>query len=79
MMFTLARIHNTYMFASAWRLIAETLDQLEDEGLDDRSLRTQLQKNASMRGKYLALYDVVNKLAGVYQERLAQLATANSN
>ncbi|KAH8107794.1 hypothetical protein BXZ70DRAFT_997460 [Cristinia sonorae] len=72
-----SKIHNTYMFASAWRLIAETLEDLQQEGLEDQTVRTQLQKSASMRVKYLVLYDVVNTLAGAYQSRLAQLAMTN--
>lgn len=67
------------MFASAWRLIAETLEDLTKDGLEDDFVRAQLEKSASMRGKYLALFDVVNTLAGAYQARLAQLAMTSRN
>ncbi|THH29850.1 hypothetical protein EUX98_g4322 [Antrodiella citrinella] len=70
-----SKIHNTYMFASAWRLIAETLDGLQKQGLEEQKIRAQLEADTVMRSKYLALYSVVNTLAGAYQERLAQFAT----
>lgn len=71
------RIHNTYMFASAWRLVAETLEDLEKDGLEDSTIRAQLEKNEPMRAKYISLWEVVNTLAAAYQARVLQLAQAN--
>lgn len=65
------------MFASAWRLIAETLEDLEKDGLEDGTIRAQLEKNEAMRARYISLWEVVNNLAAAYQARLLQLAQAN--
>ncbi|KAJ7268689.1 hypothetical protein B0H12DRAFT_61164 [Mycena haematopus] len=69
------KIHNAYMLASAWKIVADTLHDLEDEGLDDSNVKTLLKKNEALRSKYLFLYHFVNTLVGMTQERFSVLAT----
>ena len=65
------------MLASAWRMIGESLEKLEEEGLEDGNAREELKKNGKMRARYLTLYDTVNVLAQASQERLGLLATSS--
>ncbi len=65
------------MLSSAWRLIGETLQELEEQGLEDGTARDELKKNESMRARYLLLFDTVNVLAQASQERLGLLATSS--
>ncbi|KAI0093110.1 hypothetical protein BDY19DRAFT_989781 [Irpex rosettiformis] len=69
-----SRIHNTYMLASAWRLVGLTLTQEIDTDKDSR-IRDILGKNPQFRAQYLVLYDMVNILVSLGQQKFAQLAT----
>lgn len=70
------RVHNAYMLASAWRLVGQTLEDIADElGGNDNKLRAKLQKDPDFRARYLELYDHVNKLVDVGQNKFALLAT----
>ncbi|KAF7315679.1 hypothetical protein MIND_00083500 [Mycena indigotica] len=71
------RIHNTYMLAAAWKLVADTVHDLEDMGLrDDMDIKTQLKNDPELRIKYIALYTfVVNTLVKFLQDRFSVLAT----
>ncbi|KAF7361625.1 hypothetical protein MVEN_00505800 [Mycena venus] len=69
------KIHNAYMLASAWKIVADTLHDLEDEGLTDLNVKTMLKNNESLRSKYLSLYHFVNILVKLTQERFSVLAT----
>lgn len=68
------RIHNTYMLASAWRLVGLTLTQSIDEDQDSR-IRDTLGKDPEFRAHYMVLYDLVNILVSLGQQKFAQLAT----
>lgn len=65
------------MLAAAWRMVGETLQELEEQGLDDSTAREDLKKNEKMRSRYLLLFDTVNVLAQASQERLGLLATSS--
>ncbi|KAJ7902148.1 hypothetical protein B0H14DRAFT_1271645 [Mycena olivaceomarginata] len=69
------KIHNAYMLASAWKIVADTLHDLEDEGLTDLNVKTLLKNNEALRSKYLSLFHFVNILVGMTQERFSVLAT----
>ncbi|KAJ6500171.1 hypothetical protein C8R47DRAFT_1211730 [Mycena vitilis] len=69
------KIHNTYMLASAWKIVSDTLHDLEDEGLDDSAVKMQLKNDAAIRSKYLFLFHFVNTLVKMTQERFSVLAT----
>ncbi|KAF5380464.1 hypothetical protein D9615_004625 [Tricholomella constricta] len=71
----LCRIHNAYMLASAWKLVSETLAQLTIDGLTDGTVKSQLKNNASMRTRYLVLYDLVRILVNISQSKFSVLAT----
>ncbi|OBZ71054.1 GTPase-activating protein gyp1 [Grifola frondosa] len=59
----------------ASRLVGDTLRDLGDDGLEDSTVRRQLEGDASMRSRYLVLYDIVNVLAEAVQTKFALLAT----
>lgn len=63
------------MLASAWKIVSDTLHDLEDEGLTDLNVNTQLKNNAALRSKYLFLYHFVTALVKMTQERFSVLAT----
>ena len=63
------------MMASAWKIVADTLHDLKDEGLEHRSVKTQLKNNEALRSKYLFLYHFLNVVVGMMQERFSVLAT----
>lgn len=69
------RIHNTYMLASAWRIVLSTLRDLEGDGLLDQTVKIQLKKNQNLRSRYLILFDMVNDLVKISQAKFSVLAT----
>ncbi|KAG6860761.1 hypothetical protein C0995_007793 [Termitomyces sp. Mi166 len=69
------RIHNAYMLASAWKLVSQTLAQLALDGVTDTSIKSQLNNNASIRTRYMALYELVNELVEISQSKFSVLAT----
>jgi hypothetical protein len=74
-MFLLHRIHNAYTLASAWLIVLNSLRELEEDGLSDRTVNAQLKKNESLRSRYLVLCDVVNVLVNTSQAKFSVLAT----
>jgi hypothetical protein len=75
----LPRIHNSYLFASAWKLIRNHLNILQRHDFDDTSLRSQLQQDTVLRTEYLVLFDMVNILVNVTQAKFSLLATTAGN
>ncbi|KAJ7072063.1 hypothetical protein C8F01DRAFT_1102364 [Mycena amicta] len=71
------RIHNVYMLASAWKLVADTLQDMEDLGMnDDVDIKVQLLRDLDLRAKYLAVYHFLDHtLVKFLQERFSVLAT----
>ncbi|KAG6813367.1 hypothetical protein H0H92_011633 [Tricholoma furcatifolium] len=69
------KIHNTFMLASAWKLVCETLAQLAVHGVTDASIKSQLKNNQGLRARYLVLYDLVNDLINISQSKFSVLAT----
>ena len=72
---TFLRIHNTYMLASAWNLVLETLFELGQAGLDDRSVKSQLKNDDTIRSYFLVLHDIVNVIVEAGQANFAVLTT----
>ena len=62
------------MQASAWRLAFKTLCELEAAGLDDTVIRQQLKNDVAIRSRYLILYDLVNLLVNMSQQKFSVLA-----
>ncbi|KAF9263366.1 hypothetical protein L218DRAFT_959393 [Marasmius fiardii PR-910] len=69
------RIHNSYMIASAWKLVADSLCELEEAGLSNKQVVQQLSNNPELRPRYLALYDMIDTLVKLNQTKFAVLAT----
>jgi hypothetical protein len=63
------------MLASAWKIIYESLLELQAVGLEDRTAKTQLKNSANLRSQYLVLYDMVNYLVDTNQVKFSVLAT----
>ncbi|KAJ7593978.1 hypothetical protein C8J56DRAFT_1012387 [Mycena floridula] len=69
------RIHNTYLLASAWRIVADSLIELGESGISDHSVVTQLANDEELRSRYLVVFDMVNKLVDLAQAHFSVLAT----
>ncbi|KAF8973070.1 hypothetical protein BDZ97DRAFT_1779193 [Flammula alnicola] len=69
------RIHNSYMLASAWKIVSDTMNGLVIDGLTDKNVKLKLKNNPDMRDRYLVLYDLVNVLVEMSQDRFSVLAT----
>ena len=74
---TASSIHNTYMFASGWRLVGDIIRELIDEGLDDALIKSQLKSSPALRSRFLVLYDTVNVLVQAGQANFAILASVS--
>lgn len=70
------RIHNTYMLASAWNIVSVTLNGFAIDGLTDRNIKMKLRDDQDIRQRYLVLYDMVNILVNMCQDKFSVLATA---
>lgn len=71
----LHRIHNAYLLASAWKIVSETLHELAQQGLTDKTIKMQLRSNENLRTRYLVLYDLVTVLVNLSQVKFSLLAT----
>jgi len=69
------KIHNTYLLASAWKLVSDTLHELAQQGLTDKTIKMQLRNNVNLRARYLVLYDLVTVLVNLSQVKFSLLAT----
>jgi len=63
------------MLASAWKLVSETLNDLAIDGITDKNVKLKLKNDANMRERYMVLYDIVNVLVDMSQDRFSLLAT----
>lgn len=68
------RIHNSYMLASAWKIVRDRLELLEQKGIDNSKVRSQLANKPNLRQEYLAVCDVLHALIGGLQARFSVLA-----
>jgi hypothetical protein len=71
----LCRIHNTYMVASAWKIVLDSLRALEKFGLSDATAHIQLQKDQGLLSRYLVVCDLVSNLVDLGQKKFSVLAT----
>ncbi|KAG1878280.1 hypothetical protein F4604DRAFT_1923849 [Suillus subluteus] len=69
------RIHNTYMVASAWKIVVDSLRALEKSGLNDATAHIQLQKDQGLLARYLVVCDLVSNLVDLGQKKFSVLAT----
>ncbi|KAJ8696378.1 hypothetical protein PTI98_006252 [Pleurotus ostreatus] len=73
----ISRIHNSYLLASAWRLILYSLIDLGEMGLADATssgVKVLLKSDARIRERFLVLYDLVQVLVGITQKQFATIA-----
>ena len=63
------------MLASAWKIVLDTLGELQQDGLGDRTAQADLKKHEDIRARYLVLYDMVSKLVEIGQNKFSVLAT----
>lgn len=69
------RLHNSYMLASAWKIVSETLDSFAVNGVRDENIKSKLKSEPILREQYLALCNIVNTLVELSQNRFSVLAT----
>jgi len=63
------------MLASAWKIVSDSLNALAVDGVSDRNVKMKLKNNPDIRERYLVLYDMVNVLVKMSQDRFSVLAT----
>ena len=63
------------MLASAWNIVSVTLNGFAIDGLTDRNIKTKLRDDEDIRQRYLVLYDMVNILVNMCQDKFSVLAT----
>jgi hypothetical protein len=64
------------MLASAWNIVSVTLNEFATDGLNDRNIKRMLRDDKDIRQRYLVLYDMVNILVNMCQDKFSVLATA---
>lgn len=67
------RVHNSYMLASGWTIVYESLKYLENLGLEDKMVLQQLKSNNQLRTVYLLAFNLIKKLANASQQRLRSI------
>ncbi|KAF5389386.1 hypothetical protein D9757_004247 [Collybiopsis confluens] len=70
------RIHNTYLLASAWKIVVDTLYSLQQCDMTGDSVISILIKDEHLRSEYLGLYDLVCTLVDLSQRQFSLLATS---
>ena len=63
------------MLASAWNIVSVTLNGFAID-VDDSNIKTKLRGDKDFRQRYLVLYDMVNILVNMCQDKFSVLATA---
>jgi hypothetical protein len=63
------------MLASAWKIVSDSLDALAIDGVSDSNIKMKLKSDPHIRERYLVLYDMVNVLVKMSQDRFSVLAT----
>jgi hypothetical protein len=69
------RLHNSYMLASAWKIVSETLNSFAVNGVRDENIKSKLTSDPTLREQYLVLRNIVNTLVELSQNRFSVLAT----
>ena len=64
------------MLASAWNIVSVTLNGFAMDGLADTNIKKMLMDDKDIRQRYLVLYDMVNILVNMCQDKFSVLATA---
>ncbi|KDQ57640.1 hypothetical protein JAAARDRAFT_35330 [Jaapia argillacea MUCL 33604] len=73
------RVHNSYMLASAWKIVRDTLHELDDEGLRQDRVRVDVRRNERLRSLYLVMYDMVNIIVETYHANFRVLVTTTDH
>ena len=69
------RLHNSFMLASAWKIVSETLNGFAVNGVRDENIKSKLKSDSTLRERYLLLGDMVKTLVELGQKRFSVLAT----
>lgn len=62
------------MLASAWKIVRDHLELLEQKGIDNSKVRSQLANKPNLRQEYFAVCDVLHALIDALQARFSVLA-----
>jgi hypothetical protein len=63
------------MIASAWKIVRDRLEILEQKGIINGQVRSQLSKKPDLREDYFVTYDILSALIDALQARFSLLAT----
>ena len=63
------------MLTSAWRLTGALLTEIVDAGFSHEQVKTALRTDTRFRAQYLILYDLVNIIVNMNQQRFSVFAT----
>lgn len=69
------RLHNSYMLASAWKIVSETLDSFAVNGVRDENIKNKLKNDPILREQYLVVCNIVNTLVELSQNKFSVFAT----
>ncbi|KIY44417.1 hypothetical protein FISHEDRAFT_30122, partial [Fistulina hepatica ATCC 64428] len=73
------KIHNSYMIASAWKLVTDMIQDLIDNGVEDSTLAINLKSSPTIRNQYLVLWDLVNVLVEICHSLFAVLISKDQH
>jgi hypothetical protein len=62
------------MLASAWKIVRDRLELLEQKGIDNSKVRSQLANKPNLREEYFAVCNVLHALIDALQARFSVLA-----
>jgi hypothetical protein len=62
------------MLASAWKIVRDRLELLEQKGVANSQIRSQLANKPNLRKEYLVVCDVLGALIDALQARFSLLA-----
>jgi hypothetical protein len=71
------RVHNAYTIASAWKLVTHSLYELARRDVTDGKIKEQIKKDEATRNIFLILYDLVNMIVQINQDKFSLLATTS--
>ncbi|TDL26198.1 hypothetical protein BD410DRAFT_895610 [Rickenella mellea] len=69
-----ARVHNTYMLASAWKMVLNGLLEVQERCPNDKNIRSRLTLDDYTRDVYLEVYKMMETIVMIGQHRLRLLA-----
>ncbi|KIY74321.1 hypothetical protein CYLTODRAFT_484641 [Cylindrobasidium torrendii FP15055 ss-10] len=71
-----ARVHNAYLLASAWKIVADNVCEMQEDAVVNENIKERLEQK-SFRARYLCLRDVLKIIVDLTQLKVATFATTS--